>query len=625
MECLQVPHTGHTCSSLVHSVHGRLPQLRRGESRPFPALRLLRDAARGRTAAAGGAEDGHRRLLRPEGVDDPRRAARLGIAARGDDALLRGDARRARGARRPGREVHRRRRHGRLRDAEDPRGRRTPRRARGGRDEAAARRPERRARDPLGRHAREPHRREYGGGRGRRPDRRPAAGGRGHGQRRGPTRAGGDGERGARRRADIPARPQQRPGRGCGAARAERQGRARPRLSAALGRGGRYRAAAAAAAGRTRGRAGHPRRRVRRRGPCRHLPDGHDRRAGGRRQVTPDRGVLRPHRPDCDDPPRPLPPVRARHHVLAAGRDRPPGGRNRGRGRARRRAREDREPGRRCRGDRAGRSCGRSGRRRLPGPGALLGRAQAAGEHRLGAAARAQVRRHPLGRGDAARPDRAPPDDHRRRTAAPPVRDPAGSPRAARLARGLGRDRRAGAARRRGRQPRDRARPRDGRRAGRGSRADRRGSRGQPPLRRAARLDARRRAAPRSGRGRVARDERPVRRARPARVDRGASDRATRVAGRRPARRDRACVGDRAELHAPGPERARGRRRSPRGELAPDDAHPEATHPARPADLGGRLPVRAHPDPRRCVQPRAQAHARQPARAVRELGRAGQP
>ena len=78
------------------------------------------------------------------------------------------------------------------------------------------------------------------------------------------------------------------------------------------------------------------------------------------------------------------------------------------------------------------------------------------------------------------------------------------------------------------------------------------------------------------GRGRLARDERPVRRARPARVDRGAADRAPRAAGRRPARRDRACVGDRAELHAPGPERARRRRRPARGQLAPDDAHPEA-------------------------------------------------
>ena len=371
-----------------------------------------------------------------------------------------------------------------------PRGRRTPRRARGGRDEAAARRPERGARDPVGGHAREPHGREYRGGRGRRPDCRPAAGGRRHGQRRGPARAGGDGERGARRRADVPARPEQRPGRACGATRAEGQGRARPRLSTAHGRGGRHRAAPAAAPGRTRGRAGHPRRRVRRRGPRRHLPDGHDRRAGGRRQVTPDRGVLRPHRPTATT-------LRGRclrtggHHVLAAGRDRPPGGLDRGRGRADV-ARGKIAPGRRCRGDRAGRSCGRPGRRD-PGPGALLGRAEAAGKHRLGAAARAQVRRHPLGRGDAARPDRAPPDDHRRSTAAPPVRDPGGSPRAARLARGLRRDRRAGAARRRRSQPGDRARPRDGRRAGRGRGRIVEAAEGNPLFVEQLLLDARRR------------------------------------------------------------------------------------------------------------------------------------
>ena len=102
---------------------------------------------------------------------------------------------------------------------------------------------------------------------------------------------------------------------------------------------------------------------------------------------------------------------------------------------------------------------------------------------------------------------------------------------------------------------------RDGRRARRGAPADRRGGRGQSPVRRAARLDARRRAAARARRGRLAGDERPFGGPRAARVDRGTADRTARAAGRRPARRDRACLRDRAELHAPGAERARRRSR----------------------------------------------------------------
>ena len=105
---------------------------------------------------------------RPEGLDRPRRAARLRVAARGDVALLRRHARGARAPRRDDREVHRRRGDGRLRAAElheDDALRARPRR---GRDAGGARRAQRRARATLGRAAAEPHRRQHRrGGRGR--------------------------------------------------------------------------------------------------------------------------------------------------------------------------------------------------------------------------------------------------------------------------------------------------------------------------------------------------------------------------------------------------------------------------------------------------------------------------
>src|ERR671936_2659194 len=72
---------------------GDLPELRGGEPRPVPPVRILRHTASARAAAAGDPKDGHDRLLRPEGVDEPRRAARLRVAAGRDDAVLRRDAR----------------------------------------------------------------------------------------------------------------------------------------------------------------------------------------------------------------------------------------------------------------------------------------------------------------------------------------------------------------------------------------------------------------------------------------------------------------------------------------------------------------------------------------------------
>ena len=106
---------------------GQVPQLRRRESGQVPALRLLRHAAgagRGGAAAAGTAQDRHAALHRPEGLDRPRRDARQRGDARGQGALLRGDVRRDRAARRQDREVHRRRDHGGVRAAAFARGRR---------------------------------------------------------------------------------------------------------------------------------------------------------------------------------------------------------------------------------------------------------------------------------------------------------------------------------------------------------------------------------------------------------------------------------------------------------------------------------------------------------------------
>ena len=57
----------------VHSLRGHLPELRRGEPRAVPALRVLRHAARRPQPAARDAEARHGRLLRPAGLDEPRR------------------------------------------------------------------------------------------------------------------------------------------------------------------------------------------------------------------------------------------------------------------------------------------------------------------------------------------------------------------------------------------------------------------------------------------------------------------------------------------------------------------------------------------------------------------------
>ena len=82
--------------------------------------------------------------------------------------------------------------------------------------------------DGLGRPADQPHRREHGRGGGRGSDRRRASRRRGRGQRRRPTRAGGGRNGDPDRPLDLPSRPRGGRGRARRAARAEGKGRAGP-------------------------------------------------------------------------------------------------------------------------------------------------------------------------------------------------------------------------------------------------------------------------------------------------------------------------------------------------------------------------------------------------------------
>ena len=209
-------------------------------------------------------------------------------------------------------------------------------------------------------------------------------------------------------------------------------------------------------AGRTRGGAGHARRRVRRRGRRRQLPDGHDRR---RRRASASRAWSRSSstrsRATGDAPSAaaasrtgagitfwPLVEI-VREAAGIVDEDAP----DVARGKIASLVGD-------ADGDRAGRGGGRLWTTATSRSTELFWGVRKliesiASERPLALS----VRRHPLGRGDAARPDRR--TSRTTIDGAPllvAVRDPAGSARAARLARGLGRDRRAGAARRR-RQP----------------------------------------------------------------------------------------------------------------------------------------------------------------------------
>ena len=283
-------------------------------------------APRGGTAS--GAQDGHDRLLRRDRLDRPRRAARPRGAAAHDGPLLRGDQGRRGASRRSRGEVHRRRRDGRLRHPDRARGRRRARSPGGRRDTRAAAGARRGARRlPL-----LPHRREHRrGGRGRGRDAR-------HGrrrQRRRPVRAGGGCRRDPDRRRDLPARPERRHGRGGRAARAEGEGaspcpptgswpwtrsrRAPPATSTCPSSGGCASRAGCSTTSRTSSRAG--------RATCS--------RCSGR-PAWASRGSSQQFLSDVGRTSRglaqPLPPLRRRHHVLAARRDADPDGRRAGRG-----------------------------------------------------------------------------------------------------------------------------------------------------------------------------------------------------------------------------------------------------------------------------------------------------
>ena len=177
-----------------------------------------------------------------------------------------------------------------------------------------------RARD----HSGEPHRCQHRRGRGRRRQPGPAPGHRRHRQRRGPPGAGRRVPGDPARPAHPPARPRCRAGRTGGAADAQGQVRAGSGLPTAGGersvRGGpaakRYaHGGPRAGDGRSPGDAESGRR-----GACLPAGDGGRRRGRGQDQAR-HRVHIRQRRHGTGHP-RPMPPLRRRHHVLAVARDR---------------------------------------------------------------------------------------------------------------------------------------------------------------------------------------------------------------------------------------------------------------------------------------------------------------
>ena len=100
---------------------------------------------------------------------------------------------------------------------------------------------------------------------------------------------------------------------------------------------------------RPRVRDGHPERRVRRVGRAARSPDRHGHRRRRRREDPADRRLHPAQGERGVDPPRSMPRLRRRHHVLAADRDRAPGREDRGGRPARCRPDEDQRPDRGCR------------------------------------------------------------------------------------------------------------------------------------------------------------------------------------------------------------------------------------------------------------------------------------
>ncbi len=348
--------------------------------RHAPGRDVGRACGHGRThPRPGDPQDRHDRLLGPQGLDGPRRTTRFRVAARGHDPLLRGDAGRARGARRHDREVHRRRDHGRLRPADPPRGRRAPGRP-GRSGHATGTRPaERRPRATLGRPPLEPHRRLHGRGRGRRPDRRPAARHGRPGQHGRPPRAGGADRPGPHRRADLPPGPRLGGRRGRRTARAQGQGRTGAGIPTPGGPSGgrpapRRRGCGRIADGRPGGRDGAVARGLRHGRGRSYPPHGHDRRRRRRREVAADPGVPRVGGRRRLHRSRALPALRPRHHVLADRGDRARGRRDRRRRPARARPGQAARPHRRRRDRRAARLGHGPERRGVPARRSVLGR-----------------------------------------------------------------------------------------------------------------------------------------------------------------------------------------------------------------------------------------------------------
>ena len=150
LRCSRQP-SGEPCSALLKlPADDQLPYVQRGKPSEVPLVRLLRRASRRRALGAAGARGAAYRdhhLLRPQGIDRPRRAPRPRGDARGEGALLHHHGRRNHEARRQDREVHRRRDHGGLRAAAAARRRRPARGASRGRHAGGAARPQRR---PVG-------------------------------------------------------------------------------------------------------------------------------------------------------------------------------------------------------------------------------------------------------------------------------------------------------------------------------------------------------------------------------------------------------------------------------------------------------------------------------------------
>ena len=343
----------------------------------------------------------------------------------------------------------------------------------------------------------------------------------------------------------------------------------------------------------------------------------HDLRRAGRRQ-EPARARVPRGRRGARHPRRPLAPLRRGRHLLAARRDgqgrrrdlgrrpRPGGGREAARElRRRRRRRPARARRRRARGDRG----------RAQPAGDRLGGARVGGRARRRAAADPRLRGRPLGRGAAARADRAPRRARQGRAAADPL------PRAAGAAR---RPARAGAAAAcaRPRPSSSRSRPAESEELldalladrellGRRARSAAREDRGQPALRRGDDPDAARgrhlvEADPRHAPGDDRRPHRPAAAEREAAAAARSDDRPDLLGGRgrAPAARDR---GPRAGARRPAPARLR--------------------HPREPLDdlRRARLPVQARPDPRRRLRRPRQGRACRAARAGRRLAARASP